>query len=110
MSIRELISRLYEISAEEAKIGEEACALRSWISKRNPEGLATHASNLLTYHLIPSINSECRRLRTTIHRLEEKQAMLAPDDESLARLLAASEERLRNHRASLEHAKEYKNG
>ena len=109
MSIRELISRLYEISAEEAKIGEEACALRSWIVARNPES-ATHASNLLTYHLIPSINSECRRLRTTIRRLEEKQAMLAPDDEGLASLLAASEERLRNHRASLEHAKENKNG
>ena len=48
MSIRELISRLYEISAEEAKIGEEACALRSWIVARNPESV-THASNLLTY-------------------------------------------------------------
>lgn len=109
MSIRELISRLYEISAEEAKIGEEACALRSWIVARNPESV-THASNLLTYHLIPSINSECRRLRTTIRRLEEKGAELAPDDEGLARLLAASEERLRNHRASLEHAKQNKNG
>lgn len=107
MTIREILTRLREINAEMATIGDEAYALQTRLRTRNPE-TATHATNLLTY-LIPDINNERRRLRALIIKLEKTDGSTVCD-ESWESVVTIPTARLESYRASLEHAKQNENG